>query len=80
VSKTLLKNSKGLNMNGEPSLEQIDDYNGNESAEKRSTVNKIIIGLLLVGVVYAGIKYVYSTPSDYVGTPENPGINTARNF
>jgi hypothetical protein len=64
----------------EPSLEQIDDYNGNESPEKRSTVNKIIIGLLLIGALYSGIRYFYSTPADYVGTPEKPGINTARNF
>ena len=68
-----------MKMQGEPSLEQIDDYNNNESPEKRRTVRLVIIGILVVGAIYAMVKYSYSTPSDYIGTPENPGINTSKN-
>ena len=65
-------------MQGEPSLEQIDDYNNNESPEKRRTVRLVIVGILVIGAIYAMVKYSYSTPSDYIGTPENPGINTSK--
>ncbi|HIO95669.1 MAG TPA: hypothetical protein EYG67_02500 [Campylobacterales bacterium] len=67
-----------MKMQGEPSLEQIDDYNNNESPEKRRTVRLLIVGILVVGAIYAMVKYSYSTPSDYIGTPENPGINTSK--
>ena len=66
-----------MKMQGEPSLEQIDDYNGNETPQKRKTVRLIIAGLLILSAIYGLVKYNFSTPSDYVGTPENPGINTA---
>ncbi|QEZ88783.1 hypothetical protein [Aliarcobacter cibarius] len=36
---------------GEPSLEKIDDYNGNESKQKRNTVRLIVILLLVFGAV-----------------------------
>ena len=36
---------------GEPSLEKIDDYNGNESKQKRNTVRLIVILLLIFGTV-----------------------------
>ncbi|MFZ9659356.1 MAG: hypothetical protein ACO29X_02285 [Arcobacteraceae bacterium] len=65
-------------LNNEPSMDKIDDYNGTESKEKRSTVNKIIIFCLLVGALLAGLKIAFNNPGDYVGTPQNPGINTAR--
>ena len=64
----------------EPSLRDMDDYNGTESAEKRSIVNKVIIFCLAVGAVLAVLKLMNNTPSDYVGTPEKPGINTAKSF
>ncbi|MBI3873447.1 MAG: hypothetical protein HY307_00215 [Arcobacter sp.] len=64
--------------NNEPSMDKIDDYTGNESKEKRSTINKVIILCLVVGAILAGLKLFYNNPGDYVGTPENPGINTAR--
>ena len=64
--------------NNEPSLNNIDDYNGTESKEKRSIVNKVIILCLVVGAILAGFKLMNNTPSDYIGTQENPGINTAR--
>ncbi len=67
-----------MNLQGEPSLEQIDDYNNNETPEKRRTVRLVVIGILVVGAIYALFKYNFSTPSDYIGTPENPGINTAK--
>jgi hypothetical protein len=65
-------------IDNEPSMSKIDDYNGNESKEKRSTVNKVIILCLAVGAILVALKLAYNNPSDYVGTPENPGINTAR--
>ncbi len=65
-------------LHNEPSLSQIDDYNGNESKEKRSTVNKVIILCLIAGAILVALKLAYNNPGDYVGTPENPGINTAR--
>ena len=41
-----------MSMNkGEPSLEKIDDYNGNESKQKRNTVRLIVILLLVFGAV-----------------------------
>ncbi|MBP9490891.1 hypothetical protein [Aliarcobacter cibarius] len=36
---------------GEPSLEKIDDYNGNESKQKRNTVRLVVILLLVFGAV-----------------------------
>ncbi len=65
-------------LQNEPSMSQIDDYNGNESKEKRSIVNKVIIVCLVVGALLVALKLAYNTPGDYVGTLENPGINTAR--
>jgi uncharacterized membrane protein YidH (DUF202 family) len=67
-----------MHLQGEPSLEQIDDYNNNESPEKRRTIRLVIIGILVVGIIYALVKYNFSTPNDYIGTPENPGINTSK--
>ena len=65
-----------MKLEGEPTMSQIDDYNGNESPEKKRLVRNIIIGLLVVSAIYGFIKFSFSTPSDYVGTIENPGINT----
>jgi len=40
----------------EPTLSQIEDYNGNESQEKRKTIS-IVIGLLLAfGLGYTMVK------------------------
>ena len=64
--------------NNEPSLNDIDDYSGTETKDKRSLVNKVIIFCLVVGAILAGLKLLNNTPSDYIGTPQNPGINTAR--
>ena len=67
-----------MKLEGEPSLGQIDDYDGKETPEKRKLVRNIIIGLLVLSAVYGFVKFSFSTPNDYVGTPENPGITTIR--
>ena len=67
-----------MKLEGEPSLGQIDDYDGKETPEKRKLIRNIIIGLLVISAIYGFVKFSFSTPSDYVGTPENPGINTTR--
>ena len=69
-----------MNLQGEPSLEKIDDYNNNESPEKRRTVYLVIAGIIVVGIIYAVIKANFATPDDYIGTPENPGVNTSKNY
>jgi len=67
-----------MKLEGEPTLGQIDDYDGNETPEKRKLVRNIIIGLLVLSAIYGFVKFSFSTPSDYVGTTEKPGINTAK--
>jgi hypothetical protein len=62
----------------EPSLETIDDYDGKESPEKRKTVRFIILALILVGIVYSLIKTNSSEVSDYIGTPEKPGMDVTK--
>ena len=65
------------NMNDEPSLDKIDDFNDKESPKKRNTVRLIIIGLLVVGAIFAYIKSENSEV-DYVGTKEAPGIDVTK--
>ena len=65
------------NFNNEPSLDKIDDYNGNESKQKRNTVRLIVIFCLVVGAIFAYFKAT-SLPTDYIGTPEQPGISTTK--
>jgi len=65
-------------MNTEPTLEEIEDYNDQESNEKRKTVKFIVIGLLVVSAIYGTIKFSFNSVDDYIGTSENPGINTAK--
>jgi hypothetical protein len=67
-------------MKNEPTLEDIEDYNNQESPQKRKTVRNVIIICLIVGAILTAFKYNYSTNDDYVGTPEKPGINTTKNF
>lgn len=62
--------------NNEPNLNDMDDYNNQESEEKRRTVLLVIAFCILVGMIYAGFKIAYSEPSDYIGTPDKPGIDT----
>jgi len=62
-------------MKNEPSLNQIEDYDNNESPQKRKTVRLVVLFCIVVGIVYAITKYNYSQESDYIGTVEQPGIN-----
>ena len=66
-------------MQSEPTLEQIEDYNGNESSQKRKTINLVILFCIIISMAYAAIKINYNSVDDYVGTPDKPGINTAKN-
>ena len=67
-------------MKNEPTVEDIEDYNDNESPQKRKTVKIVIAVCLIIGAIFAIIKYNYNTNDDYVGSPEKPGINTTKNF
>ncbi|MEA3498096.1 MAG: hypothetical protein U9R16_03450 [Campylobacterota bacterium] len=67
-------------MQNEPSMDQIEDYNGNESKEKRNIVRLVILFCIVVGIGYAIAKYNYTNDEEYVGTPEKPGLNTTRNY
>jgi hypothetical protein len=62
----------------EPTLEDIEDYEGHESKKKKSIINKVIIFCLVIGAILAIVKVTNNSVSDYIGTPQNPGINTAR--
>lgn len=60
----------------EPSLNKIEDYDGNESPSKKKTVRAVIILILIVGGFFS---YLYNiayeeTKKDYIGTPDKPGI------
>ena len=67
-------------MKNEPTLEDIEDYNNNESPQKRRTVKIVVAICLIVGAILAILKYNYNSNDDYVGSPEKPGINTTKNF
>jgi hypothetical protein len=61
-------------MNGEPTMDQIDDYNGNESAQKKQTVRLVILGLIVVSAIYGAVKFNFNSVDDYIGTPQKPGL------
>ena len=63
-------------MQTEPTLNQIDDYNGNESSSKRNTINLVILFCIVVSITYGIIKFNYNSVDDYIGTQNQPGINT----
>ena len=62
---------------GEPSLEKIDDYNGNESKQKRNTIRLVVILLLVVSGIFA---YLKSGPvsSDHVGQQEPTSVEVIK--
>ena len=62
-------------MKNEPTLGKIDDYNNNESPEKRKTVRLVVLFCIIVGIVYSIAKYSNNSESDYIGTVEQPGIS-----
>jgi len=57
----------------EPSLESIEDYNGQESNEKRLTVYIVILSGLLIGAMY-GIIASNTSVSDVLVTKDTTGI------
>jgi hypothetical protein len=57
----------------EPTLEKIEDYNGQESTEKRLTIWIVVLSGLLIGAVY-GIVMSNSTVSDSLVPKETTGI------
>lgn len=65
------------NMNSEPSLDKIDDYNNKESQSKRNTVRLVIVFCLLVAGTFAYLKFT-NLPDDYIGTKEAPGIDVSK--
>lgn len=67
-------------MKNEPSLDQIDDYNNNESPEKRRTIRLVVLSIIVIGIIYAVVKYNYSSVDEYVGTEAKPGINTTKTY
>lgn len=56
----------------EPSLDQIEDYDGKESKSKKRTVYFVVLGLILFGVVLDAMRsYSYHQKSDiYIPTVE----------
>lgn len=63
-----------MKMGNEPSLETIDDYNNNESPKKRKTIYLIILGLVVFGMILAGIKISYNDVSDKIETSPNAKV------
>ena len=57
----------------EPTLENIEDYKGKGSIEKRLTVWIVILSGLLVGAIY-GILIANSSVSDSLETKETIGL------
>ncbi len=67
-----------MKLEDEPTLNSIDDYDNNESPKKRKTIYLIIGGLVLFAIILGLIKATNNKVSDYIGTPENPGIDISR--
>jgi len=59
----------------EPSLEQIDDFNGNESKAKRKMVRDVVILCLGIGVALVVASNLFNTVPDYVGQDANKQVN-----
>jgi len=57
----------------EPTLEEIEDYHGKESREKRLTVYIVILSGLLIGAIYGAISSKASV-SDLLIDREKTGI------
>jgi len=62
----------------EPTLDTIDDYNNQETPEKRKSIRLIIGGLFVFAIILSYIKISNDTVSDYIGTANNPGIDVTR--
>jgi len=57
----------------EPMLEEIEDYNGKESTEKRLTIWVVILSGLLIGAIY-GIIAANTSVSDVLVGKETTGV------
>ncbi len=57
----------------EPTLEQLEDYHGQESNEKRLTVWIVILSGLLIGAIYSIIA-ANTAVSDVLVSSEQTGI------
>ncbi|NWF67397.1 MAG: hypothetical protein HXX81_08035 [Campylobacterales bacterium] len=55
----------------EPSLKDMDDYDFNESSEKKKLINFVIIIGLVIGLVYATFKFTFNHVDD-----ELPNVQT----
>lgn len=53
----------------EPTLSQIDDYNGNESPKKRRVVNLVVATLFGIGVIYTMAKITFDSAPDEIPHP-----------
>lgn len=62
----------------ELSMDKIEDYNDKQSLSKRKTLRLIIVVCLIVGAVFAFFKSSFNQVDDYVGTEQNPGIDTSK--
>ncbi|HHD81679.1 MAG TPA: hypothetical protein ENK94_00630 [Campylobacterales bacterium] len=70
-----------MKLENEPTLHEIDDYDNNESPEKRKTIYWIIGIMVVIGIgsyIYLGNSA--SLGEDYVGTAEQPGIISTKPF
>jgi len=50
------------------------------AAQKRKSIRLIILGLLVFAGILSYVKVTNNTVSDYIGTPENPGIQTLPHY
>jgi len=66
-----------MKIENEPTLETIDDYDNNETKEKRKTIRLIIGGLVVFAIFLGYLRFANDTVSDYIGTTESPGINVS---
>ncbi|CAA6812758.1 MAG: Unknown protein [uncultured Sulfurovum sp.] len=67
-----------MKIDDEPTLDTIDDYNNNESPEKRKTIYLIIAGLVIFMIGLSIIKVTNDTVSDYIGTSSSLGIDVSK--
>jgi predicted secreted protein len=58
-------------MRGEPTLESIEDFDNNESPQKRKMVKTVIIGLLILSAFYGAVKFTFSSVSDEIPTAKD---------
>lgn len=68
-----------MKLTNEPTMDKIDDYNNQETPEKRKQIRLIILGLVIFAGLLSYIKIANNTVSDYIGTNDNPGINITPN-